>query len=288
MRKLNVLTPVIGRLRTSYVASPPSTTNILKALESYGLSPDVRRQVQHELRLRLLFQLACSSPIIVGYIYVLHRLQIPLDEHRMSELTAYIYVLAAGVYGGVFFALFWWRAKRSGFGEQREALSLTLDCARQLRTCRDLLVKPDEDGDPPIPVPIVYKVVATQRTARDRVPLYSWRLVGALSVLTGRSRRERSREPIANVGKWLCWACDDLNDRHRLEQALAICADTLAHIVSARPWVAPSLPWPPRAARMDRPKRQELLRSSMSGLRTALILLLPLATAIVGFATKII
>jgi hypothetical protein len=241
---------------------------------------DLKPLLRRELRQHFHYQLLTIVPGFIGFVVASGALGQEMNAQKSSADSYAVSILFAAFLGYGATALLWTRLSRTYDGERRQAIWLTIQCFKHVRANRDaLLTLP-----PHRPAPMI---ATTHRTGHDRLPLLAWQLRGHLLVLGGYRRRDRGQDHAANVGKWLCFTGDDLHDRRRLEAGLAVCADILVHLLSRRYWMPPSLPWPPRSAQIHHPRRRETVRRSVVSLRTGLLVLIPLVSAILGLATRI-
>lgn len=126
-----------------------------------------------------------------------------------------------------------------------------------------------------------------RKTIRARLRRRAWLITANVSVLVGRHRHERDCHPINATGRWLSWASEDLDDPVRLRGATYACIDLANHAFANRAWTPPAVVPPPEKAQLLKPIQLWLLEP-MTRLRVAVVLLLPLVTALVSLVAKIL
>jgi hypothetical protein len=124
------------------------------------------------------------------------------------------------------------------------------------------------------------------RATRQDLRTNSWILTGNLAILSGRRLNERDWPRTALLGRWLCWAGEDIDNTDRVEGALQACVDTLRHVVRPESLGPPPLRHPPDQARIVSPPRTDWRRYGTAA-QAALISSIPLITTSVGLVTKL-
>lgn len=128
----------------------------------------------------------------------------------------------------------------------------------------------------------VWQLASTRRYLRSQ----AWQLSKLLAQICGHPKSERQHQNIATLGRWICWASEDVHDKRRSEAALSVCVDTIMQLTGPTPWRPLRLPYPPGEAEMKRPMRSERWARLWQTIRGYLLPLTPLLTAILALIAK--
>jgi hypothetical protein len=265
------------------VTNVGSAHPIRSTLARSGLPPDLILEAERynfRYRLRALSVLLVYG-VILNTVIAAGLLRVGLDQASSGQAEPVVIyaIISSGIAVLMTAPLLQFLARRN---KSTHTIHLLLETITTLARWNEPRQKPDRR------IHQRRRLYRNLRLARQQLRSNSWTLAGNLAVLSGRRRTERDWAPAAALGRWLCWASEDLSDTSRINNAMQACVDTIRHTLGPIPYGAPPLQHPPRQALILRPTRSEHVRGYAASLRTVLIALIPIITASIGLATKLI
>jgi hypothetical protein len=128
----------------------------------------------------------------------------------------------------------------------------------------------------------VRRLASTRRYLRSQ----AWQLSKLLARICGFPKSERQHPNVATMGRWICWASEDVHDKRRSEAVLSVCVDAIMQLTGPTPWRPLRLPYPPGVAEMKRPMRSEQWLRLWQSVWRYLLPLTPLLTASLALIAK--
>ena len=128
------------------------------------------------------------------------------------------------------------------------------------------------------------------RATRSRLRSAAWIISRQMAVLLGLEYRERSDARASALGRWLCWASEDLLDARRTYDALQACAEAALHLQGPLRFVPPKLCSPPGDAKLIKPRGHQRIDTLITLIWTRAVLFIPifgiLLTALIASPAK--
>lgn len=120
------------------------------------------------------------------------------------------------------------------------------------------------------------------RVMRSRLRAGAWSLSRQMAMLLGLEARERDDARAATLGRWLCWASEDLLDPRRTDDALRVCAEAVIHFQGPLRFTTPKLSLPPSGAVLLKPRKHQRVEKLTGVLWTRLVIFIPVIGTVVG------
>lgn len=216
-------------------------TKVLETLVEYGASAEVIATARRYARRYVAgIYLIVLGLIVITLSLFVHPIVGTLISLQISTRVAVPLFLSG--YGLLIIALI---LRQMVFNTPYDIINATIGVISQLQRLR-------QETTPPKRFLGWSKIRRERRKTRTMLRKRALYITSAIVVLAGRRKRERDWSAAALLGRWLCWAAEDLDDKRRVDGALFACTDVVCHYVGKQPWKPPPTLYPPPQARLPR------------------------------------